>query len=229
MRVNGASVGGENLRMRAIYESLLSHYGPQGWWPSRGPFETIVGAVLTQNTTWTNAEAALANLRRAGLLDDWRRLEATDDAAVRSLIGPAGFQIAKTATLRRVVGLLAEADGGLDGLLSEETERLRRVLLALKGIGPETADAIMLYAAERPVYVADAYSRRVAARHELVAGEAGYRPVKDVFEAAFRGETAVLNEVHALVVRLCRDRCRKRPHCDGCPLAYDPHRAELSI
>lgn len=204
--------------LREDYRRLLECYGPQGWWPSDGQFETMIGAVLTQNTAWTNAELAIANLSRLGILEDWELLFRTDHAALADAIRPAGFQTTKAATLRRLAELVASEPGGLTGLMALPTAELRDRLLGLKGIGPETADAIVLYAAGRPVYVADAYSRRFASRRGLAPGGSDYPDVKRLFESTFGGDADSLGECHALVVRLCKEHCRKSPICAGCPL-----------
>lgn len=217
-RCAAAGVAEAVRTLRDDYGRLLSSYGPQGWWPSDGPFETMIGAVLTQNTAWTNAELAIANLAREEVLHDWTRLSRLDPRWLAAMIRPAGFQRAKAATLIRMAELVASTPGELGGLLGLPTGDLRRRLLALKGVGPETADAVVLYAAGRPVYVADAYSRRFAERRGLTPPGSSYNDVKNLFESAFEADADSLGECHALVVRLSKEHCRKRPLCESCPL-----------
>ncbi len=210
-------------RICSIYKTLLETFGPQGWWPSETTFETAIGAVLTQNTAWTNAERAIDNLRAADVLTPdsvWR----TPHPMLSRLIRPAGFPKQKTKSLKELAALARRQPEGWEGLLALEPDRLRRRLLTIPGIGPETADVILLYAAGRPVFVADAYARRLAARHGLVRHGAGYEEVKAVFEEALPPDPELMNEYHALIVRLGKEFCRARPRCAGCPLQDDLRR-----
>jgi endonuclease-3 related protein len=158
---------GETLRR--FYATLLESFGPQGWWPARTRWEVIWGAILTQNTTWRNAALALKNLRHAGLLA-WRRLRKISLDELEELIRPAGFYRQKARALHNFANWIEAAHGGsLDSLFAQGTDRARAQLLALRGIGPETADAILLYSGRQPVFVADAYTRRILSRHELLS------------------------------------------------------------
>jgi endonuclease III related protein len=205
-----------------LYRSLLRAYGPQGWWPGRTRFEVIVGAVLTQNVAWTNVEKAIGALRRARVLHP-DRLRRISRARLAGLIRPAGYHNQKARTLRNVVDRLHVRHGGsLARLFRQPTQTLRAELLELSGIGPETADSILLYAAGRPVFVIDAYTRRILARHGAASGHEPYEELRRLMETAVTRRAPVYKEFHALLVRVAKDHCRKRqPLCAGCPL--EPH------
>ena len=209
------------FRIRTAYHALLAAYGPQGWWPGGGAFETIVGAILTQNTSWKNVERALAGLRDRGALADPAALGRLSDRELERSIRPAGFARQKAATLRGFVSIVGREAGGLRALLSRSEGDLRGALLGVKGIGPETADSILLYAAGHPVFVVDAYARRFAGRHGVVCEGAAYGEVQRLFEAALPRSAHVLNEYHALIVRLGKVHCRPTPRCGDCPLRWD--------
>jgi len=200
------------------YETLLLAFGPQGWWPSNDTFETAVGAVLTQGTAWTNAAAAIENLRRAGALTP-EGVAATSEARLERLVRPAGFYRRKSATVRRLALLGGSSRDGWSKLLSLDGEVLRSALLATSGIGPETADAIVLYAARHPTFVIDAYTRRFVLRHSLASRGAGYDELKSLFESSLPRSAELYGEYHALLVELGKRYCRKRPRCEDCPLA----------
>lgn len=201
-----------------MYERLFACYGPQHWWPGDGPFEVIVGAILTQSAAWTNVEKALANLKSAGMLSA-AGIAATPEAELAELLRPSGYYNAKARKLKAFVALLEERfDGKLDLLLATPAEDLRPLLLATHGIGPETADSILLYAAGRPVFVIDAYTRRVFERLGFEAGADTYDAWQRLFVGALPADAAMFNEYHALIVRLAKEYCRKAPTCVGCPL-----------
>jgi endonuclease-3 related protein len=201
------------------FETLLSAYGPQHWWPGRSRFEVIAGAILTQNTSWKNVEQAIRNLRKAGLLSPGA-LRRTPTARLARLIRPSGTFRQKARTLKTFVRFLERAyRGSLSRMFRAPTGALREELLALPGIGPETADAILLYAGRRPVFVADAYARRILERHALLRGGAGYEEVRRAFESALPGDHSVLNEFHALVVHVGKNFCRPVPNCPDCALS----------
>jgi endonuclease III related protein len=206
-------------RLLALYERLLAHFGPQHWWPGESPFEVMVGAVLTQNINWQNVNAALANLKAEGLLS-FAALEALPVEILAEKIRPAGYYRLKAGRLRNLLAFFrAEYDGDLDAFFSDRLPEVREKLLAVKGIGPETADSILLYAAAKPVFVVDAYTHRILARHGLIFEEAGYHDIQELFMASLPEEVALFNEYHALLVRLGKERCRKStPLCEGCPL-----------
>ncbi len=201
------------------YRALERAYGPQGWWPGRSQFEVIVGAILTQNVAWSNVEKALRALRTSGLLEAGR-MGTTPTERIARLIRPAGFYRQKARTLRAFLTDVADATGGnLERYLRLPLRALRSRLLAVRGIGPETADAILLYAAGRRVFVVDAYTRRVLARHRLIRGDEPYEEVRRLLEGSLPHSVRVYNEGHALLVRVAREHCRKGTAlCSGCPL-----------
>ncbi|MFQ6019832.1 MAG: endonuclease III domain-containing protein [Dehalococcoidia bacterium] len=201
-----------------IYRRLYGHYGPQRWWPADSPFEVIVGAILTQSAAWTNVEKAIANLKAAGALSPDGLLNVPEGELAR-LIYPAGYYNAKARKLKAFAAMLYERFGGhLQRLLDTPLPELRRLLLATHGIGPETADSIILYAAGRPVFVIDAYTRRVLPRLGLRPRGDAYAAWQGLFTAALPPEAALFNEYHALLVRHAKTLCRKSPRCSSCPL-----------
>jgi endonuclease-3 related protein len=214
-----------------MHDALAEAYGPQYWWPAKTPFEVVLGAYLTQNTAWKAVERSLANLRSAGALtvDGLRSLAL---AELQRLIQPSGFHTRKAPALKALVALLdAEFDGSLDALAAMPTTLVRRRLLALPGVGPETADAILLYALGHPVPVADEYLRRIAERHGLVTpppdrDRKGYDALADLTREAFAADVPerqalLFNEFHALTVAVGKAHCGRTAHCADCPLAGD--------
>ena len=206
-------------KVRSFYNALLAAWGPQGWWPGETPLEVCLGAILAQNTAWRNVERAIANLKAAGPLDP-RALYELPEEQLAELIRPAGYYHVKAGRLRNFLRLLVEEyDGSLERLFELPTERLRETVLAVRGIGRETADSIVLYAAERPVFVVDAYTLRIAFRHSLVELDADYETLQEVFASAVEKDVAVWKEFHALLVRAGKLHCKKQvPLCVGCPL-----------
>ena len=201
-----------------MFDDLLRAFGPQHWWPGRTRFEVMAGAVLTQNTAWTNVEKAIANLRRDRRLTP-ARMHALPLPALAALIRPAGYFNVKARRLRALTGLICGRFGGsLDRLFALDTPALRRTLLDTHGIGPETADSIALYAARRPVFVIDAYTRRMMERHGWAPRDLPYDDLAARFTASLPRDTALYNEYHALIVALGKTRCRPTPRCPGCPL-----------
>lgn len=211
------------LTLTAMYERLLERFEPQGWWPGDGRFEIIVGAILTQNTNWQNVEKAIANLKRAGSLTP-EGLYAMEIERLAELIRPAGYYNIKAQRLRHFLEwLFGRFEGDLDAAAALSTERLREALLAIKGIGPETADSICLYAFDKPVFVVDAYTARILGRHGMIWPEAGYEEIREFFESGLERDVRLFNEFHALLVRLGKEYCKPRPLCAGCPLEDWPH------
>lgn len=202
--------------VRTVFDALYGAYGPQHWWPATTDFEVMAGAVLTQNTAWRNVERALANLRAAGALEP-AALMALEPAHLAERIRPAGYYNIKASRLRNLTAALLD-DGGVEGWRSWSTAALRQRLLGIKGVGEETADSILLYVYHRPVFVVDAYTRRIFTRLELLRGDETYRQVAAVFEQALPADTALFNEYHALLVRLGSECCRPRPWCSLCPV-----------
>jgi endonuclease-3 related protein len=208
-------------RLLRLYRALHARFGPQHWWPGRTPFEVSVGAVLTQHTAWTNAARAVTALRRRGLLAA-PRVAARDEATLAEIIRPAGTYRLKARRLLAFARWLVDRFGGrFQGLRAAPLGPLRRELLRVPGLGPETVDAILLYAAGRPVFVADAYVRRVLGRHRLLARDAGYEEARAVVETHLPSDPALFNELHALLVAVGKAYCRTVPLCGECPLRFD--------
>jgi len=201
------------------YLALQGRFGPQQWWPARSRLEVILGAILTQNTAWHNATLALRNLRQSGLLS-WRGLRRAGLPTLEACVRPAGFYRQKARTIRDFVDWLdRQHAGSLRRLLSLPAEELRRQLLNLRGLGPETVDAILLYAAQRPLFVADAYTRRVLVRHGLLSAAAGYHETQEFLHAHLPRDARLFNEFHALLVEVGKKHCKPQcPRCVGCPL-----------
>ena len=201
-----------------IHDRLYETFGPQHWWPGETPFEIMIGAILTQNTNWRNVERAIANLREANLLDA-RRLAVERRRRIAALIRPAGYFNIKAERLKQFVGwFMARCDGNVAAFRGIRTPVLRRALLTVKGIGPETADSILLYALNRRVFVVDAYTRRVLSRHGLADVRDTYDTIRAMFETRLPKSVRLYNEYHALFVRLGKEICRPRPRCEACPL-----------
>lgn len=204
-----------------VHDTLLAAFGPQHWWPGETPFEVMVGAVLTQNTAWTNVERAIANLKAADALACPAILD-LPQPALAELIRPAGFFNVKSRRLGALCGFLQDegvADAPRDLGAKAPLPQLRHQLLAVHGVGEETADSILLYALDLPVFVVDAYTRRIFGRLGLLAGHESYAEVQARFQRHLPANRALYNEYHALIVRLGKDFCRPRPRCGACPLA----------
>ena len=216
-----------NKQLTEIYQLLFDHFGCQHWWPGETQFEIIIGAILTQNTNWANVEKAIANLQSAQLLAP-EKLHRLDILQLAGLIRPAGYYNIKANRLKSFVKWLFESyDGQLINLENVDTERLRAELLAIKGIGPETADSILLYALGRAVFVVDAYTARVAVRHGLIEPEADYEQLRDLFQSNLTPDTNLFNEYHALLVKVGKEFCRPAARCSGCPLEKLPHSLDI--
>jgi endonuclease III related protein len=226
---------------------MLSHYGPQNWWPAQSRFEVIVGAYLTQNTNWSNVEKAIANLRRARLLS-LSAMRKAPLADLETMVRPSGYFRQKARNLKTFISFLDENySGSLSRMFSQPTEKLREELLALNGVGPETADSILLYAGNHPVFVVDAYTRRILERHGIIHSKTKYEEIHALMEQAITGaknESLAVrapgssprhkvsrisstprselaqhyNELHALIIRVGNQHCRTKANCEGCPL-----------
>jgi endonuclease-3 related protein len=201
-----------------MYHTLWNAYGPQGWWPGESPFEVIVGAILTQNTAWLNVEKAIARLKETGTF--------TPEALARiplehlaPILKSSGYFNIKAARLKSFINFLFENyQGRLERMFREDLPTLREKLLSVRGIGPETADSILLYAGGYPIFVVDTYTRRVVSRHGLLPEDAGYDRIQNRFMAQIPQDVRLFNEYHALIVRVGKDFCRRTPRCRGCPL-----------
>ncbi len=206
-----------------IYELLYAAFGPQHWWPGETPFEVITGAILTQNTSWANVEKAIKNLKSAEQLTPGA-LHRINLSHLAELIRPAGYYNVKAKRLKSFMDWFFENyDGALAGLERVNTDQLRAELLAVKGIGRETADSILLYALGRPVFVVDAYTARITVRHGLIEPDADYEQLRELFESNLPRDTQLFNEYHALLVRAAKEFCKPKAKCPGCPLEKLPH------
>jgi len=206
-----------------IYDLLLDRFGQQHWWPGQTPFEIIVGAILTQNTNWTNVEKAIDNLKAASLIEP-DKLHNTNHDRLAELIRPAGYYNIKAKRLRNFLDWLFETyDGDLSQLEDLDTDSLRQQLLNINGIGLETADSIVLYAFNKPIFVVDTYTCRVMGRHQFVEPGADYEQVRDIFESFLPSDVELFNEFHALLVMVGKNFCKPKPKCEGCPLESLPH------
>jgi endonuclease III related protein len=205
--------------LRAYYDALFAVHGPQHWWPGRTPFEVIVGAILVQNTSWTNVATAVENLRREKLLSP-SAIETVSTPRLARLIRSSGYFRQKSKRLKTFVRFLRQSyNGSLAKMFRAPTPVLRDQLLDVHGIGPETADSILLYAAKHPVFVVDAYTRRILERHGLANAKLGYEDVRQLFERTLSPDVALYNEFHALIVHTGKHFCRPRkPRCGECPL-----------
>jgi endonuclease-3 related protein len=220
-RIPGPPRDPVKARLLRLYRTLLAHHGPQAWWPARTPFEVAVGAILTQHTAWPGAARAVAALRARGVLTP-RRLVGVDAVTLGTLVRPAGtYRLKARRLLDFTRWLLARFGGDFRGMRRAPLAPLRRELLGVPGLGPETVDAILLYAAGRPVFVADAYTRRVLLRHRLLPREAGYEQARAFLESHLPSDPALFNEFHALLVAVAKSHCRTLPRCDSCPLRPD--------
>jgi endonuclease-3 related protein len=220
-RIPGPPRDRVKARLLRLHVALLRRFGPQDWWPGRSAYEIAVGAVLAQNTAWTNAARGVAALRARRLLDP-HRLMAVSEAQLGGLIRAAGTYRLKARRVRAFTAWLLERFGGrFAGLRRAPLAPLRAELLSVAGLGPETVDAILLYAAGRPVAVADAYARRVLARHRLIAASASYEETRAFLEAHLPSDPALFNELHALMVAVGKAFCRATPSCAACPLRAD--------
>jgi endonuclease-3 related protein len=216
-----------------MYDQLVALWGPQQWWPANSAFEVVIGAYLTQNTAWKSVERSIANLKERGTLSV-EGLRAIPEEELRQLIRPSGFMLRKAAALKAFVAFLDGAYGGrmqaLHTAALRDAHAVRAELLALPGVGPETADAILLYALKAPAMVVDEYLRRITTRHALVGAKAKYSEIHSVAKQAFAPEheredaahvAQHYNEFHALIVQVGKLHCGRVPRCEGCPLAYD--------
>lgn len=207
------------MTLQWVYDRLYGYFGPQHWWPGDTPFEVMVGAILTQNTAWTNVEKAIANLKANNALSA-EAIANTPHPQLAEWLRPSGYFNIKAERLQAFCRWLLEP-GKQQHLKQLSTHDLRHALLSVKGVGPETADDMVLYAFERPVFVIDAYTRRLFSRLGLISGSEGYETLRSMVEENFgrtEEQVALYNEFHALIVIHAKDYCRKRPRCHGCPL-----------
>lgn len=206
-----------NLLQKA-YHKMHSFFGPLDWWPGDGPWEVMVGAILTQNTAWVNVEKAIINLKADDLLAA-PALSAAPIEQIAQSIRPSGYYKQKAKKLKAYVSFFEQEYGGsIERMRREELPTLREKLLAVHGIGPETADSILLYALDKPVFVVDAYTKRIFSRHGFIPEDYSYQQIQDFFEANLSPDVQLYNEFHAQIVYTGKQFCRPKPCCEGCPL-----------
>ncbi|MGI6036127.1 MAG: endonuclease III domain-containing protein [Limnochordia bacterium] len=204
-------------RLLDIYRRLLAFYGPQGWWPAETPFEMCVGAILTQATAWRNVELAIARLKDNDLLSPGSLIAAGEEV-LADLIRPSGYYRQKAARLISLDRYILSRGSSMDWLKQEDPKELRQELLAVNGIGPETADSILLYAGNHPVFVVDAYTRRILHRLGLIQASLDYHRIQQLFMDQLPKDPALYQEYHALIVALGKEACNPKPRCGLCPL-----------
>jgi endonuclease III related protein len=209
-------------RLLNIFQTLLSSFGRRNWWPGETELEIIVGAILTQNTSWKNVERAINNMKTIAVLDiDALYLISNKDLG--EIIKPSGFYKQKSDRLKRIINMLHDDyDKSIDKLKFIDTHHLRNLLLNINGIGPETADSILLYALNRPIFVVDSYTKRFLKNHRLYNGDGKYNDIQQYFMSNLPLDTYLFNEFHALIVYLCQTYCKKVPECFSCPLGKEP-------
>ena len=209
-----------------MHKAMGRHFGPLNWWPGETPFEIMVGAILTQNTNWKNVEKAIANLKTAGMLDP-KSIDALDRSVLAELIRPAGYYNVKSVRLKAYVRWFVERfDGDAAAMAECNRHSLREEVLAIKGVGRETADSILLYACNMPTFVVDRYTWRILCRHLLVNIEDDYEALQQFFTDHLSKEISLYNEYHAQLVNVGKEFCRPKARCAGCPLEGFEHRAE---
>jgi endonuclease-3 related protein len=204
--------------LKQIYQRLDRAFGPQHWWPGQSPFEVIIGAILTQNTTWRNAEKAISNLKQKNLLSP-KALKKISQNRLAKLIRPTGYYNQKARKVKNFIQFLFDNyQGSLKKMFAEDFLVLRNKLLNINGIGFETADSILLYAGNKPVFVVDAYTRRILSRHNLIKPNASYAEIQDYFMDNLENRVKLFNQYHALFVCLGKEICRPKQNCSICPL-----------
>ncbi|MBI5195257.1 MAG: endonuclease III domain-containing protein [Nitrospirae bacterium] len=209
--------------LTGIYNTLYRAFGPQHWWPGDTPFEIAVGAILTQNTNWGNVEKAINNIKKQNALHA-KTLHDMPHQELTALIRSAGYFNIKAKRLREFLKfLLNHYEGSMKKMEKEDAHELRHQLLEVNGIGPETADSILLYALNKPVFVVDAYTKRVLSRHKIIPEKATYHEIQELFHKNLPEDIKLFNEYHALFVIVGKDYCKPKPKCEKCPLKKIPH------
>lgn len=204
-----------------IYNSLFERFGPQHWWPGETPFEVIIGAILTQNTSWKNVEKAIDSLQASENFSPKKLYDIPIDI-LAGLIRSSGYFNIKAKRLKNFLNFLFEEyNGNLDNMLKEDCSLLRKKLLKINGLGPETVDSILLYAGGYTTFVVDAYTKRMLTRHNFITNDAGYDRIQSLFMENIPGDPVVYNEYHALIVRVGKELCKKNPLCNICPIEFD--------
>jgi endonuclease-3 related protein len=202
----------------SIYYALLGHFGSQHWWPAESRFEVIIGAILTQNTAWQNVERVIENLKKEGILTPEGIFHAPEEK-LQTLLKPAGYFRIKTKRLKHFINFLFEEhSGNLTSLRGLPKDRLREQLLNVNGIGPETADSIVLYATDKLSFVVDAYTKRIFSRLGVIETNTSYAGIKEYFEKNLPRDLKIYKEFHALIVKLGKIYCKAKPLCNDCPI-----------
>jgi len=208
----------KSKKLLQIYKKLLSAIGPRHWWPADSPFEVIIGAILTQNTSWKNVEKSIEALKEKNLLDPIR-IYSLDEKHLAKIIKSSGFFNLKAKRIKNFMEFLFEHhQGRLKKMFSENAHSLRETFLKINGIGPETADSILLYAGEKPFFVVDAYTKRILLRHNLISKTAGYDEIQELFMKNLKNDVHIFNEYHALLVYIGKYFCKRVPLCEKCPM-----------
>ena len=204
-----------------IYNSLYDYFGPLNWWPGATPFEVMVGAILTQNTSWSNVEKAINSLKKENLLEP-RKLYRINQEELAQLIKPSGYYNIKARRLKNFINIFVnDFEGSAEKMFSGDGGELRKKLLNVNGIGPETADSILLYAGRKPFFVVDAYTRRIFSRHKLILEDSTYYQIQEFFVKNLDRDVKLFNEFHAQIVMLGKTICTsKNPNCTKCPIAF---------
>jgi endonuclease-3 related protein len=211
---------GRQEELLEIYELLNGYFGDLHWWPAAEPFEMMVGAILTQNTAWTNVEKAIKALREKKVLTPAALFLMPEDE-LALIIRPSGYYHLKAGRLKAFVRFfMEEYSGCVTTMRAEELPRLRNKLLGVRGVGPETADSILLYACQKPIFVSDAYTKRIMLRHGIIGDDADYHAIQTLFMDHLQPDAALFNQFHAMIVKTGKTFCRKAPQCAGCPLAF---------
>ena len=210
----------QNILLK-IYNSLYNYFGPLNWWPGDTPFEIMVGAILTQNTSWSNVEKAINNLKKENLLEP-RKLYRINQEELAQLIKPSGYYNIKARRLKNFVNIFVnDFEGSAEKMFSGDSRELRKKLLKVNGIGPETADSILLYAGKKPFFVVDAYTKRIFSRHKLISKDSTYYQIQEFFIKNLDRDVKLFNEFHAQIVMLGKTICTsKNPDCAKCPIAF---------
>ena len=205
--------------LKRIYDKLYNCFGKQGWWPAKTKLEVIIGAMLTQNTAWANVEKAIFNLRKNNFLS-FHKLCKAEISELANLIKPAGYFNVKARRLKNILNFIKKNhNGNLNKIQKENIKQLRNKLLSINGVGPETADSILLYAFDKPVFVVDAYTKRIFSRLKLISPDSSYGDIQNLFMENLPQDNGLFNEYHALIVKLGKDYCKKnKPKCNECPI-----------
>lgn len=216
---DGERINPDRFDPLELYQRLFQWYGPSKWWPGDSPFEIAVGAMLTQNTAWINVEKAIDNLKTAGMLDI-HRIHAAHTDQLASLIRPSGYYNIKSQRLKNLISMIMDTSSGdLSAFFAQDQDCLRAMLLGVNGIGKETADSICCYAADKPIFVVDAYTRRILTRHGVIDSGWDYDGIQALFETGLLPRLDVYKDLHAHIVFIGKDFCKaKNPLCDACPL-----------